>query len=217
MRHRRTGRACAGSSIPRRRQSGGDARHPRAPRAGRRRNWLSADGRVGLGHRRLSIVDLSCVRASAHGVRRRTALAHAERRDLQPPRAAPAARGARSPLPIGLRCRGRLARLRGVGPGVLERLSGMFAFGLWDEPRAGALPRPRPLRHQAALLLRARRPAALRLRGEGPAGAPASPARSGLVGGLRLPRLPLCAEPEVHLEGTGEAAAGLLAAPRPRR
>ena len=38
------------------------------------------------------------------------------------------------------------------GPDCVERFNGMFAFAIWDQRRRDALPGPRPLRDQAALL-----------------------------------------------------------------
>ena len=43
------------------------------------------------------------------------------------------------------------------GDACVERFRGMFAFAMWDAPRAAAAARARPRRHQAALLRRAAR------------------------------------------------------------
>ena len=83
---------------------------------------------------------------------------HLQRRGLQLPRAARRARGgratgsARTPTP-----RSCSTPTRSGAPACVERFNGMFAFAIWDRERARAVPRPRPLRHQAALLRRPRR------------------------------------------------------------
>ena len=56
------------------------------------------------------------------------------------------------------------------GRGVCRTAAGMFAFGLWDAHRQELFPGPRPARHQAAVLLRGRRPVCLRLGGPGTPG-----------------------------------------------
>ena len=71
-------------------------RRDRPSRPGRRGRWC--DGAVGLGHRRLAIIDLSR-RATSRCERGRQRRRHLQRRDLQLPRAARGARGARAPLP----------------------------------------------------------------------------------------------------------------------
>ena len=118
---------------------GGRGRHRAAPdeprdRASRarRRGPVRATGPVGLGHRRLAIIDLAAgaqPMLSADGRLRH----HLQRRGLQLPRAARRARGARRPLPLAHRHRGRAQALTPHGaPACVERFNGMFAFAIWD-------------------------------------------------------------------------------------
>ena len=79
--------------------------------------WISADARVGLGHRRLAIIDLSTGRRPADGQRRRQPGRDVQRRDLQLPRAACRARGAGPRVPQPVRHRGPAAPLRREGRG----------------------------------------------------------------------------------------------------
>ena len=90
-------------------------------------------------------------------------------------------------------------RLGGVGPGLLPRLNGQFAFALYDRRDAVAAPGARPLRGPPALLRRAERRPLLRLRGEGALrlrpGArarrtPPASTRSSPSGAARPPRTP---------------------------
>ena len=84
--------------------------------------------------------------------RRRLARARLQRRALQLPRAGARARGARPPLRSRTDTEVVLRAFEEWGPACVERFNGMFAFAVWDERRARALPRARPLRDQAALL-----------------------------------------------------------------
>ena len=96
-------------------------------------SWLSADGRVGLGHRRLSFLDLS---SAAHQPmpsedERLWLTLNGEIYNHRELRRLLEARGHR----FRSACDAEVV-LHGYeewGPAVLERLSGMFAFGLWDE------------------------------------------------------------------------------------
>ena len=91
-----------------------------------------------------------------------------QRRDLQLPRAAGRARGARPPLPHPQRHRGHRPRLRGSGATTaFRRFNGQWAVALWDADDAHAGAGARSVRRAAALRLRARRPPLLRQRGQG--------------------------------------------------
>ena len=72
-----------------------------------------------LGMRRLSIIDLAGGHQPVHNEDEHRAV-RLQRRDLQLPRAARRARGARPPLLHALRHRGHRPRLRGVGRGLLR-------------------------------------------------------------------------------------------------
>jgi asparagine synthase (glutamine-hydrolysing) len=99
--------------------------------------WWSADGRVGLGHRRLSILDLSDGGAqpmvSAEGDR--VIAFNGEIYNFRQLRTELAAKGEifRSQSDTEV----LLALWRTWGPAGLARLRGMFAFALWDEVRGG--------------------------------------------------------------------------------
>ena len=118
------------------------------------REFASAAGPVALGHRRLAIIDLQRGRAAADGRRRRPLPSRLQRRDLQLPRAARRAAGARAPVPLGLATARSCSRAyREWGEDCLDRFNGMFAFAIWDEREQRLFAGARPLRHQAALLL----------------------------------------------------------------
>ena len=124
----------------RRGRRSGDALRGDGPRspciAGRTTRVCTSTARCAIGMRRLSIIDL----AGGHQPlieRRRHALARVQRRDLQLPRAAQRARGARA---TGFTTHSdsevAAASLRRAGATtVVDRLNGMFGFALWDARR----------------------------------------------------------------------------------
>ena len=73
-----------------------DARHDGAPRSRRRGGLVLRAGRAALGHRRLSIVDVSPAGHQPMSNEDGSVWVDLQRRDLQPRRAAPGARGARA-------------------------------------------------------------------------------------------------------------------------
>jgi len=98
-------------------------------------SWFSADGRVGLAHRRLAIIDLSDAAAqpmlSSDGVH--AIVFNGEIYNFRDLRQALAARGG------GFRTSSDtevlLELYREKGPAMLPELRGMFAFALWDSER----------------------------------------------------------------------------------
>ena len=121
--------------------------------------WSSADRACTLGHRRLSIIDLSDAAAQPMVERaparwRVTFNGEIYNHAGDPPRAGGARQVRVEDRP--LRHRGAAARLRGVGRSTAcKRFYGMFAVGDLRRARsrpAGAAPDSRPRRHQAAVL-----------------------------------------------------------------
>ena len=82
-----------------------------------------ADDGVALGFRRLAIIDLSDAGMQPFASDDGALQLRAQRRDLQLPRAAPRARGARPSLPLADRHRGDRPRVRGVGRRLRARAS----------------------------------------------------------------------------------------------
>ena len=128
----------------------GQARRPRAPPPGDHR--------------------LERNRRAADGERRRPVRHHLQRRDLQFPGAARPPARAGSPLPRPLRHRGAAAPLRRQGAGDGRRSPRHVRVRDFRRRRAHAVPRPRPLRRQTALLRRRRLGLPLRFAGQGAAG-----------------------------------------------
>ena len=97
--------------------------------------WVADDGRVGLGHRRLSIIDLSTAREPADEQRGRLDLDRLQRRDLQPRRDPRRARGSSA----GTRWKTDHSDTEVIihafeewGIDCLHRFRGMFGIALWD-------------------------------------------------------------------------------------
>ena len=102
-------------------------------------DWLSADGRVGLGHRRLAILDPSPAGAQpmASPDGRQVIVLNGEIYNFRELRTELAARGhnfrSQSDTEV------LLALWAREGPAMLPRLRGMFALAIWDEERGGEL------------------------------------------------------------------------------
>ena len=130
---------------------GGHAAPPRPRRRGRRR-VRPASG-VALGHRRLSIIDLSPAGPSADGQRGRDASGSpTTARSTTTPRCAPELEARGPPLPLAHRHRDDRPPLRGGGRGV-RRAARRACSRSRSGTRAGAArPRARPPRRQAAVL-----------------------------------------------------------------
>ena len=96
--------------------------------------WQSSDGRVAFGHRRLSIVDLSPAGDQPMSNEDGTIWityngeVYNHRRSVRSSRP-------RTPVPLAHRHRDDPPSVRGRRPACVERLQGMFAFAIWDEPR----------------------------------------------------------------------------------
>lgn len=101
--------------------------------------WVSGDGRVGLSHRRLSIIDLSAAghqpMASADG--RKQIVFNGEIYNFQELRGGMESAGARFATSTDTEV--LLKLLERDGTAALDRLDGMFAFALFDEERGEML------------------------------------------------------------------------------
>ena len=97
--------------------------------------YVALRRQAGLGFRRLSIIDLQRGRESADAERGRLDPGRLQRRDLQLSRAARRPRRARPSVPIELRHRDIVHLYEEHGADCIERLDGMFALAIWDEPK----------------------------------------------------------------------------------
>src|SRR5262245_44750955 len=101
--------------------------------------WLSADGRVALGHRRLSIIDLRAIadQPMAHDGGRLRIVFNVEIYNYKVLRDELIAQGrvfqTNSDTEVILQLYDR------DGADCVKRLRGMFTFALWDETRGGML------------------------------------------------------------------------------
>lgn len=104
-----------------------------------RGTWISDDGRVGLGHRRLAIIDLSAagIQPMASSDGRLRISFNGEIYNFRALRTELEARG------VAFRTQTDteviLALYAAEGPRMVRRLRGMFAFALWDEAKKGLL------------------------------------------------------------------------------
>ena len=116
--------------------------------------WISADERVGFGHQRLAIIDLSEAgmqpMATADG--KLIVTFNGEIYNYAELRRALEAQGhifrSQSDTEVLLHLYAE------KGERMVHDLRGMFAFAIWDAERAPPVHGARPLRHQAALLRR---------------------------------------------------------------
>ena len=175
-------------------------------------------GAASLGFRRLAIIDLDtgAQPMSTDGGRLHIVF-NGEIYNYRELRAELEARGRTLPHPE--RHRGRPAGLRGVGPGGVLALQRHVGHRPPRQPRrrAAAGPLPRPLRHQAALLRRARRSRGLRLGDQGDPRGPHLPPPGRRAAALRVPRLrPLRPQRPHLLRGRPPGGGGCLRRGRPR-
>jgi asparagine synthase (glutamine-hydrolysing) len=97
------------------------------------RQWVSRDGRVGLGHARLSIIDLTTGdQPLCNETERLHLVANGEFYDFERIQSELRNRGHR--LRTGSDSEIALHVYEDLGPHCLHQLRGEFAFALWDEP-----------------------------------------------------------------------------------
>ena len=158
---------------------------------------------VGLGHRRLSIIDLSTGQQPLYnedggGAWSSTARSTTTRSSIpELDGAAAIVFHTRSDTEVIVHA------WEAWGEECVTRFRGMFAFALWDRNRADAVPGARPARREAAVLcLAARWPPALRLRAQVAARAPRPGARDRPVRGRGVFRAGLRCRAAHDLSGT---------------
>ena len=113
---------------------------------------IRADERVALGHRRLSIIDLSSAGHQPMANEDGTVRITYNGEIYNYARAARRARGARPPLPLATDTEAIVHLYEEEGPRCVERLRRDVRLRDLGRAPARAVPRPRPPRHQAALL-----------------------------------------------------------------
>ena len=174
--------------------------------------WRSDDGRVCLGHRRLSIIDLDA-RSNQPMRRRRPLRHHLQRRDLQLPRAARASSsGAGRRVPHRVRHRGAARGLRAAGAtAALDRLQRHVRVRDLGRARAAAVVRTRSCRREAVLLCGVDGMFAVRVGDKGTPRVARAAAAPRLRRAHRLPDARLRGRSEKHLAGYPKTAAGALA------
>ena len=160
------GRPVSANSLRRATQ----ALHHRGPDG--QRQWIAPHGRVGMGHARLSIIDLA---TGDQPIANEDERIHDRRqRRVLRLRALPeGARAARPPPAHALGQRDPGPPLRGARHALPARAARRVRLRALGRAQRAALRRARPLRHQAALLRAGRRHALPRLRDQGAASPPA--------------------------------------------
>ena len=113
--------------------------------------WWSEDRRSGLGHRRLSIIDLSdaALQPMVSEDGDFAIVFNGEIYNYRALRAELEGEGARFRTQSDTEVLLHLYARRGAA--MTEGLRGMYAFAIWDRRREGPVPGARPLWHQAAL------------------------------------------------------------------
>ena len=179
---------------------------------------LLVDGCAGLSQRRL-VDHRSLVRPSADDHRGRHDLGHLQRRDLQLPGTAPAARRPRPSLPHQQRHRIDLHGYRQWGVDCVQPLPRHVRLRAVGRARENAVAGARPRRQKAAVLRSGRRPVHLRLGNAGDPRASRHQQGNRPRGARPFPDLRIHSRPKNDSQEGAEAAGRALADARrqPRR